>query len=169
MALDSNAQAISLAYMPLVSPLAPDSCSAYSQDENTKFTTFDSRLSIETTIPAMALRTVLPDYKPPPGLKAIPGAKKKSAAGGPGETPLGADPNAPPVDNSFFGFIKRYWYILLPLFIMNSMSAPAEEGQQQQPQGNDSGTASAAPGGSPTAAATPTAGGAVRKRRGKRD
>ena len=146
--------------MPLVSPLAPATCDLYAEDSSTH--TFDSRLSVETAVPAMTLRTILPDYQPPPGMKILKGAKTgANPENGRSAPPIVGDDgtNAPP-DNSFMGFLKRYWYIILPLFIMNMMAAPPEE---EQPQASGEGGAPAAA--PPSAAA---AAGSVRKRRGKR-
>jgi hypothetical protein len=155
----SKSQVLSLAYMPLISPLAPTDCSSYDKEENKQPFSFESRVHLETAVPGMTLRTVLPEYQPPPGLSALKGAA--TTANGPSMG--GGDDKPPAADNSFMGFMKRYWYVLLPMLIMQFMQAqaPAEEappeGQQPQVAGAGAAPAAAAP-----------ADGAARKRRGKR-
>ncbi|GAX17993.1 hypothetical protein FisN_18Hh206 [Fistulifera solaris] len=147
--LGSDAQAISMTYIPLVSPLAPASCSHYEAADHDKDFVFHSRLSAETTVPGMTLKTILPDYQPPPGLTFLKGAHLHV------KEAMGDQKPGQEQDNSFpYGFMRRYWYILLPLFLMNFMSAgpPPEQG----------GAEGASEG-------TPTAGAGAPKRRGKRD
>lgn len=144
--LGSDAQAISFAYIPLVSPLAPASCSNYESADHDKEFAFHSRLAAETTVPGMTLKTILPDFQPPPGLSFIKGEHLKDA--------LGDQQKAQEQDNSFpYGFMKKYWYVLLPLFLMNFISSgpPAEQGAEG------------------AAAGSATAGAEAPKRRGKRD
>jgi len=175
--LGSRATVMSLSYVPLASPLAPPDCAVYRQDNDdendSRARAFDSRLRTESAIPGMTLRTVLPDYQPPPGLHIL---KVPSAGGGgPAAKLLGGQTaeNAP-ADPFPLGFLKRYWYILLPLLIINFMAAepPPEQQQQQGHAGPGDGPAAA---GAPTAiagAAAAAAGAAeanARRRRGKRD
>lgn len=144
--LGSDAQAISLTYIPLVSPLAPASCSNYESADDDKEFSFNSRLTAETTVPGMTLKTILPDFQPPPGLSFIKGAHLKEA--------LVDQQKAQEQDNSFpYGFMKKYWYVLLPLFLMNFISSgpPAEQGAEG------------------AAAGSATVGAGAPKRRGKRD
>lgn len=146
--LGSDAQAISLTYIPLVSPLAPASCSNYESGDHDKEFSFNSRLSAEATVPGMTLKTILPDYQPPPGLSFIKGAHLHV------QEALGGQKKDQEQDNSFpYGFMKKYWYVLLPLFLMNFISSgpPAEQGTE----------------GATAGAATADAG--APKRRGKRD
>jgi hypothetical protein len=147
--LGSDAQAISMTYIPLVSPLAPASCSHYEAADHDKEFAFHSRLSAETTVPGMTLKTILPDYQPPPGLTFLKGAHLHV------KEAMGDQKPGQEQDNSFpYGFMRRYWYILLPLFLMNFMSAgPPPE--QVSAEGASDGTA--------------TAGAGAPKRRGKRD
>lgn len=179
--LGPKASAISLTYIPLVSPLAPKSCDHEVWD--TKFGNdnlpegWESRISWETATPGMVLRPTMPQFNPPPGLKWLPrmaqngkiyqaqGPPGTGEKGGEGGGKGGGGPGGPDMDNTPLGFIKRYWYILLPILIMNFMGggAPEPEGQA----GSAAGGAPAVEGG---AAATPTTspGGASKQRRGKR-
>ncbi|CAB9525074.1 expressed unknown protein [Seminavis robusta] len=169
--LGPKASAISLTYIPLVSPLAPKSCDHAIWDEKKSNLPegWDSRISWETATPGMVLRPVMPQYRPPPGLRWLPrigtNGKLYSAQGPPGgdKEKEGGGPGQQPVDNTPFGFAKRYWYMLLPLFLANFIGSdpPSEEGQsgggQQQQVGG------------PPPTAAPAVGGATKKRRGKRD
>ena len=168
--------------MPLVSPLAPKSCDHELWDtklaNNNLPEGWESRISWETATPGMALRPITPNFKPPPGLKWLPrmaangklyqasgppGTGEKGEGGGPGGGPGGGGPEA---DNSMMGFFKRYWYIILPMLIMNLMGggdpAPAEGAEGAAAPGSEAG--GAAPAASPAAG-----GGSGKKRRGKRD
>lgn len=195
-----------MAYIPLISRLAPKSCddleSSWPQpsdnDESSTTSTlgeFTSRASYETAVPGLTLSTILPNYPAPPGLKFITKKKTISATatretttgsgtatttgsnpffGAPEEDPSG-NKQTPDADTSPFGFFRRYWYILLPLFIMNFLSKPeepvSEQAQQQQQQrgGNTQVGAAVAP---PTMPAQQQPqqrdSAAARKRRGKR-
>ena len=170
-----KASAISLTHIPLVSPLAPKSCDDPYWDSkiaNLPDQGWESRVSWETATPGMVLRNVMPQYRPPPGLKWLPrlgtNGKLYQAQGPPGsgEKEGKAGGGQPEMDNSPMGFMRRYWYILLPLFIANFMGAepPPEQGQGQgQGQSAEGGGAGAAP------TSAPAAGGAAPKqRRGKR-
>ncbi|KAL3934479.1 MAG: hypothetical protein SGBAC_009814 [Bacillariaceae sp.] len=152
-----EAQITSLAYLPLASPLAPKSCEEL--DALTAPATFTSKVSLTLDKPGMILKAVLPTTKPPPGMKFIPhpdlkknkagasGAGAGSATGdakggGGGEIP-GADDEPPQ------SFMRRYWYIILPLMIANFMGGPAV----------DAGAEGAAPAAAATVAATAASGG----------
>lgn len=156
----TSAQVLSISYIPLISPLAPATCDAYSKDEDAaKQFQFESRVSIETAVPGMTLRNVLPDYQPPPGLHMLSSKQSLKDAGG------DENQQQEPVDNTPFGFIKRYWYILLPLFLSQFISAEPppspqqSDGQEQQQQQL---------GQQATVAAPPSAEGGSVRRRGKR-
>lgn len=177
--LGPKASAISLTYIPLVSPLAPKSCADPFWDERAKNNNlqdqgWDSRISWETATPGMTLRAVMPSYRPPVGLKWLPrlgtNGKLYQAKGPPGSADdkggKGGGGDAPEVDASPMGFMRRYWYIIVPLMLMNLMGTepPPPEGQQQQAQAG----AAAAAGGAAAAAAAAAAGAAPKQRRGKR-
>jgi hypothetical protein len=188
--------------MPKVSRLASQECTGLDNTGNDTSVqaTFNSTVSWETAVPGMTLKAVLPPLKPPPGLQFIEGAKRKQrkpgagAAGAGGTKPLGAGgtdpneeidtddlppPNQPPPIRTPIDFIKRYWYLILPLMIsslMPSEPAPAPSEQQpagQQGSGQQQGQGAAAPrasaaGGAAPAAQSPSSGSA-RQRRGKRN
>lgn len=161
---------ISLAYSPLVSPLAPKTCDELSTPSDA--IKFNTNIAYEAAVPGMILKTVLPNYQPPPGLKFISDKSKSGGeplGGGGGESkPEGFENNKEAEQpNSIMGFLQRYWYILLPIMIMNLMSEPPQEGQQQQGQGQpqQQGEQGAS---APAAATAPAPAGAAPKRRGKR-
>lgn len=127
----------------------------------------------------MKLAAELPRYQPPPGLSMIKGASMNSKAGAGGSGNAGgADEGTgevPPPDNSLMGFLKRYWYIVLPLALnvfMSSAEPPKPEGEgggQQQQQGGTQQAASAPQRQAPAAApASASSSSKVRSRRGKR-
>lgn len=156
----------SFAYTPLVSPLAPKSCD-YDDDDNgddaadktTK--SFSSRVSVQLDTPAMALKNILPQSKPPPGVAFVkqpqqPGAGASGQkVGDDGENY--DDPDAPPNPiPSPFSFLQKYWYIILPMVILQFIQSPEEpppqQGQDQegeQQQGDNGGGTIAPPAGSP--------------------
>lgn len=154
---------ISLAYSPLVSPLAPKTCDDL--ETQTGEIKFNSKIQYITAVPGMYLKTILPSYQPPPGLKFIPGSSNKQKGLGGEAKPDGfgtktekeAEPPA-----SIMGFFQRYWYIILPIFIMNLLSTEPEQNQQGQQGG---GTPA---GGEQAPAAATRGGGGSSKRRGKR-
>ena len=118
----------SFSYTPLVSPLAPKTCEDYEQDDANK--QFSSRVSVQLDTPAMVLKTVLSSSKPPPGIafaKGPAGSKDDENGGNP----------APDATPSPFGFFSKYWYIILPMLILQMITEPNEEGQQQQQQGGE--------------------------------
>lgn len=155
---------MSIAYSPLVSPLAPKTCDELSVPADIQF---NSRVEYEAGVPGMALKTVLSNYQPPPGLKFLPGKNKATAGGATGSSsdakPEGfetkKEEEAP---TGIMGFLTKYWYIVLPLMIMNLISAEPPQDQQGQSAGG---------GGNAAAQAAPPAAGSggANKRRGKRE
>lgn len=149
--LNSQADAVSVSYTPLVSPLAPKCQELSPLDE---VPTFKSTITFETATPGMLIPTLLPPTKPPVGLKFF--ARSQGAADIPGIT-------KPATDTGPKGILMKYWYIILPIFIM-MMTAGGEE----PPRG------AAGPGGTatPVAAVAASAGEAApsngKSRRGKR-
>lgn len=186
-------QVLSMSYIPLVSPLAPKSCDEL--DPVPGIAELSSKISFETPTPGMSLRAVLAGEKPPPGLKFLQFKRTASQVNANGANPILTDGSndgqqAPPPSGPF-GFLSKYWYVLLPIMLLNVMMAPADQQQPQAtPQDQDGGGAAAqqgsavpgpravegspvstrAPSGSsPAAGATPSASGsASRQRRGKR-
>ena len=174
----------SFAYSTLVSPLAPKTCDVYDTtatgeedgEATTKTFSFSSKLSVLLDTPAMSIRPVLPSQsKPPPGLKFI-NKKNKNANQGGSKTSTGEGGTAgdeeddeenlsqPEPPTGIMGFLQKYWYLLLPMLIMNIMTAPpADEGQEMPPQQGSGGGAVQAP--QPAGGG----GGGGNKRRGKRN
>jgi hypothetical protein len=166
----SSAQALSVTYMPLISPLAPDTCDEYKSLPETL--QFESKAGWETSVPGMTVGKPppkvidplkpQPKVVPPPGLKWVPGASSRKKA----QNGAFPDENRPPEEAGMFGFFKRYWYVILPVLIINLMStgeqAPASQGAAPQAQPQHVG-----------AAADVAAGGAAAskpaQRRGKRE
>jgi hypothetical protein len=159
----------SFAYTPLISPLAPKTCEEYSEMEHPA--SFQSRTNVVLDTPGLPLKPVLSATKPPPGLSFL----KRPRAPGKGKSPTEEeyeDPNEqakPEPPPGVFGFLQKYWYVILPMVLMQFMAAPPEEGpggggqpQQQQQQGNDA----AAPAVAAAAGASP---GKKTARRGKRN
>jgi hypothetical protein len=187
--LGKDANVISLTYMPKISPLAPSTCDELqvysdsdSDESGIQVPKLNSDVSWETDVPGMVLKTVLPSYKPPPGLKYIKSSSNGKSGSGAGTIPAGAtmttsdkpppsitgkggsdgDGEEPELDNSMFGLLKRYWYVVLPLLLSNLLTnASGEPGSTEAAEGEakagEKGAAAPA-GGSPQ----------VRQRRGKR-
>jgi hypothetical protein len=170
-----TAHALSMTYMPLVSPLAPATCAEYtSLPAEYKF---ESKASFDTAIPGMVVgkpppkepivpttaktagAKVPPQNMPPPGLKWIPGAssRKKGGAGGGGFVPP-ENQQEPGV----YGFFKRYWYYIVPLMLIQMLSSPPP------PPPTEGAAAPAAAGAAATAKASTGATPPVR-RRGKKE
>jgi len=136
----------SFAYTPLVSPLAPKTCDDYDDDdENTR--SFSSRVSVQLDTPAMSLKNVLPNSKPPPGIAFVKQPQQtgsgQQGSDGSGENFDDSDEPPTPVPSPF-SFLQKYWYIILPMMILNMMAAPEEPsgpgGQQQEQQGGNKGS-----------------------------
>lgn len=154
--LNNRASVVSMAYAPLVSPLAP-SCDEL---EPTTTKEFVSKISLETATPAMAVPSVLPNTKPPPGLKFLKSKNNKNG------NPEGEEEATTPQS-----FLKKYWYIILPVFIMSMISGGGQEEPQQAPhpsQQQGGGQVAATAPATSSQAAVPSGGGAQPRRRGKR-
>jgi len=186
-----TARALSLSYLPLVSPLAPPTCDAYQGKLPETTLQFESKVSWETAVPGMVVgkpaapavqhqsTTTDPTakvgkIKPPPGLKWIPGKRKSTTttatAAGSNGNPLLDETETPPEEAGMFGFFKRYWYIFLPMMIINLMGAAAPAAEEGGGGAGGAGAAVATAGGAAaTAGAAAAAGSPVRQRRGKRD
>ena len=126
--LNSHADAVSVSYTPLVSPLAPK-CQELSPLNEVP--TFKSTITFETATPGMTIPTLLPPTKPSVGLKFF--ARSQGATDIPGVTQPAAD--AGPT-----GLLRKYWYIVLPLFILIMTS-----GGEEPPRGTAGPANSAAP------------------------
>ena len=174
----------SFAYTPLVSPLAPKSCDEYPELEKDVTKSFVSKVTVGLDTPGLPLQAVLQQTKPPPGLKFIkrPATPKSKTAGAGGEDKGGSaeyvldddpeDEEAKPQPTSPFAFLQKYWYVILPMVLMQFMSAPPEPEQQGGAQGAQGQPAVAGDGAGAApavAAAAPSGGGSGKKsRRGKK-
>lgn len=151
--LNGQAEPVSLDYQPLVSPLAP-SCEELDEKHTiTEFTT--TKVSYETANLGMAIPSLLPETKPPVGLKFFskPGSKD-------GPVPPEDSPSGPQ------GFLTKYWYIVLPMVLMSLFGGeapPEEDGGEQQKGGAQPAVAT-----NPAAGASAAGGSGVRQRRGKK-
>lgn len=136
----------------MVSPLAP-TCEEL-EDKHT-VTEFTTKVAYETANFGMSIPSLLPETKPPQGLKFFskPGSKD-------GPVPQDA-PSGPQ------GFVTKYWYIILPMVLMSLFGgeAPQQEGGEQQGQQQQGGAQSAA---AAKPAASAPQGSTARQRRGKR-
>eukprot|EP00977_Amphora_coffeiformis_P009034 scaffold2046_cov171-Amphora_coffeaeformis.AAC.1 len=151
---------ISLAYSPLISPLAPKTCDDLPAPQEIQF---NSKVEYETAVPGMSLKTILPNYQPPPGLKFISSKHKSPGSVGGDAKPEGfGTKEEKELDTGIMGFFRRYWYIILPIFLMQMMGAtePEQTQQGQQQGGAGEGQVAAAP--------AAQGGGGNPKRRGKR-
>ncbi len=119
---------LSFSYTPLVSPLAPKTCEEYDALDDSK--SFSSRVSAQMDTPAMTLKTVLSEKKPPPGIKFAKTPSGGTTASQGEEKDEGNPP--PEAAPSAFGFFQRYWYIIVPMLIMQMITVPEEE---EKPQG----------------------------------
>lgn len=122
----------SFAYTPLINTLAPKSCDYETNDDDKiKNFNFNSRVNVQLDTPAMVLKNVLSLSKPPPGLAFIKQPQQSGEHGSIGSGDV-EDPNAPPNPvPSPFSFLQKYWYIILPMIILQFIQAPQEEPQQQ--------------------------------------
>eukprot|EP00571_Detonula_confervacea_P000612 CAMPEP_0172320806 /NCGR_PEP_ID=MMETSP1058-20130122/41498_1 /TAXON_ID=83371 /ORGANISM="Detonula confervacea, Strain CCMP 353" /LENGTH=264 /DNA_ID=CAMNT_0013036155 /DNA_START=140 /DNA_END=934 /DNA_ORIENTATION=+ len=182
LSISPTGKLLSVSYRPIISPLAPKTCQKLKplsekpevifgrkgeNDEELSAMPFKTTVSFESHKPMMAIPTVLPQQRPPPGLKwyrrnaknspspLLGGSNVKHEGGG---IP-GVDDE--PASGWKSSFLYRYWYIILPVAIMGLFGG-GDEGGQAAPSG------AAAAGASAGAVA---AGGVSQatQRRGKRD
>lgn len=186
--LGNTGSIISLSYKPLVSPLAPP-CHELkpfvteTTDNNEKEYKFKTKVSLSIATPGIAIPAVLPNTRPPIGYDWIKRSQKSSSTetggdstrregeGGSGATfdPLQDEKPEHP------SFLRRYWYIILPVAIMTFMAPeePAASNPQSQSGsgskmmgGGTGAPVAAAAAASTVTAAAPSIG--VKQRRGKR-
>lgn len=164
---------ISMAYSPLVSPLAPKTCDELPAPSSK--IVFNSDIGYEAAVPGMVLKLVLPNYSPPPGLKFITYKAKDSLGGGGGGASGGdgkpdgfGEGEEKEEPTGIMGFLHRYWYILVPMLIMNLMSAEAPAADQGAGGGGGGGNGGQTAGAAAAASSGGGGGGAGSKRRGKR-
>mmetsp|Transcript_4184 Transcript_4184/g.4746 ORF Transcript_4184/g.4746 Transcript_4184/m.4746 type:complete len:325 (-) Transcript_4184:169-1143(-) len=168
---------LSLSYIPLVSPLAPkcDELPPLTSIENENELSFTSTISYSTSTPGMALPKILPKSRPFVGVQPIRVSKSSNTnqQGGEGESTsndqqgrkgfMDDDEKAQKAENQ--SFLRKYWYVILPVAIMTFTGSPEEpppKQQQSQQQATGQNAASIAP----TSTAAPSSG--AKQRRGKR-
>mmetsp|Transcript_17410 Transcript_17410/g.37588 ORF Transcript_17410/g.37588 Transcript_17410/m.37588 type:complete len:308 (+) Transcript_17410:125-1048(+) len=174
----------SVSYRPIISPLAPKTCQKImplsekpdaifgrrgDDDESISAMPFKTTVSFDSHKPMMAIPTVLPQQRPPPGLKwhrrnsknnpnpLLGGSNVKEGGGIPGvddEPPTGFKSS----------WLYRYWYIILPMAIMGLFGGVEEEEPPKNQAGQHRGAAAASAGAVAAGGATQ-----ARQRRGKRD
>lgn len=127
--LNDQAELLSLSYHPIISPLAPKSCGAYESPLSGE-KAFESKISFETAVSGMVVGKPIKDgkssIKPPPGYKWLPGPKSKGAAFDATPKEEQKPPQGP------FEFMKRYWYIFLPVLLMNLLGSEAPPAQAKE-------------------------------------
>jgi hypothetical protein len=172
----SNGKVISMAYQPLVSPLASSTCEKTIPPDLVVPDTFQSKLEYETAVPGMTLRTILPSYNPPPGLVFLTGngasssphnpAARGSASSRPPPGVFGEDHVPPEVaPEGLFGYLRKYWYIVVPLMLLNLMNSSAAPTTGEAEGDGVAAAASTVAGAATAGAAAPSQ---SRARRGKR-
>jgi len=139
-------EVISLTYTPLISPLAPKTCETLQiPDDKNKKLEFSTSVSYELSFAGMMTPLILPSSRPPAqGLKFFPSARVE---GSPLEEAKMAAQNQ--------SFLRKYWYVVLPLMIMMLTGG----GEPMEGRGEGGGGADA----------DASAAAASRPRRGKRD
>eukprot|EP00586_Coscinodiscus_wailesii_P014329 CAMPEP_0172511294 /NCGR_PEP_ID=MMETSP1066-20121228/235247_1 /TAXON_ID=671091 /ORGANISM="Coscinodiscus wailesii, Strain CCMP2513" /LENGTH=201 /DNA_ID=CAMNT_0013290605 /DNA_START=384 /DNA_END=989 /DNA_ORIENTATION=+ len=167
--IGSSGELLSVILTPLISPLAPKTCDVDlttddGEGDATRPALFETSASFVTSTPSMTLPVILPTMKPPPGLRFFD-VKKSRIEGVEGDERLNQS------------FLRKYWYIFLPMLIMSLLGGAEEEQQVRRGvppsasagAGGGGGGASAGPvgAGSAAVAGVAVAGGAP-KRRGKR-
>lgn len=162
---------LSLSYTPLVSPIAMPCHSLPNLATDPKFQT---QISYSTSTAGMTIPAILPKTKPPPGFKSIP---RSGSQGGSAGSQSSRNAGAPPFGDSEEerkarenqSFLRKYWYIILPLALSTFFSAEEPAASNGPRGGGGSGAgSSAASAGVAAAAVAGGAGNAVKERRGKR-
>ena len=168
---------LSVAYRPHISPLAPKTCTTLKplaqkpdaifgrggEDGVASRMPFKTTVSFQSNKPMMTIPTVLPQQRPPPGLKwfrrnsnNIPDPSiAGQASHKDGGMPYPDEEQPSRWKSSFF---YRYWYIILPMALMGLFGGVDEEEMKK----------AAAAGGAGAAATASTSHGQGR-RRGKRE
>jgi len=162
--LSNTGKLLSVSYMPIVSPLAP-ACNTLSpiEADTSKDLKFQTTVDFETATPGMAIPLVLPQTKPPVGLKFFPRKDVGKMEHGAGSVPL-LNPEAQDSKQNQSFFVK-YWYIVLPLTIMTMFNGA---GTEEAPTGEGGAPAAGAVPVAAAAAGVAAAAGGAKPRRGKR-
>ena len=168
--LGNTGSIVSLSFKPLVSPLAAP-CHEQNplvETKNEKGYKFRTSVSFSTAKPALTIPAVLPSTNPPPGYDWIKRTKKTTTnerdsgdnSQGPDAQGTGFDPEAEAAQQATANqsFLRKYWYIILPVVLMSLTS-----GEEPSQQGGAASAGAAAAG-----AAAASASSGSRQRRGKR-
>ncbi|EJK51487.1 hypothetical protein THAOC_29330 [Thalassiosira oceanica] len=172
---------LSVAYRPNISPLAPKTCATLKplaqkpdaifgrgeEDGVASRMPFKTTVSYESNKPMMAIPTVLPHQRPPPGLKWFRRNSNNTPDPNIGGQTTHKDGGVPYPDEEQpsrwkSSFFYRYWYIVLPMALMGLFGGVDEEELKKHQQ-------SQAAGGGAGAAATASTSHRQGRRRGKRD
>ena len=168
---------LSVSYNPLVSPLALPCHKlpplSTMKDEDKKLS-FQTTVKYTTATHAMSLPIVMPQMRPPPGLVWMkrPGKNNNDMP----QSTASASSNSK--DSPFYepedskrheSFLKKYWYIILPLVIITFLSPEepaqhAEKGNKNVPRHQSADAGSTAP----TTNTNNATNASSRQRRGKR-
>eukprot|EP01083_Nonionella_stella_P013007 36736_1 len=197
LSIGNTGSLISVSYKPVVSPLAaschelPPMHMHNNDSDSAKELEFKSLITYSVASQGMPIPLVMPQQRPPPGYGwikrivnkslngAASGTENDGASDAPGFNPekLGQDPQ------QSYSFLRKYWYIILPVSIM--MLAGGEEEPAPQAGRSQGGSGGAGAGGAGAGQASAAAaaaigasmgggkqsvggGGKPRQRRGKR-
>ena len=181
---------LSVSYRPIISPLMPKKCEQLKplslrpdaifgrkgeneSDNSSSAMPFKTTVSFDSHNPMAAVPLVLPQQRPPPGLKWYRrNAKNNPNAPFGGTKEGGGIPGVDdePLSGFKSSFLYKYWYVIVPLAIMGLFGGVDEEEvakQRVQAAGGGAATGAVAAGGG--AATGAVAAGGAKKRRGKRD
>jgi hypothetical protein len=192
LSIGNTGSLISVSYKPVVSPLAA-SCHELppmhtsNDSDSAKELEFKSLITYSVASQGMPIPLVMPQQRPPPGYGwikrivnkslngAAPGTENDGASDAPGFNPekLGQDPQ------QSYSFLRKYWYIILPVSIMmlaGGEEEPAPQAGRSQGAGGGGGGAGASQAAGAAAAIGASMGGGKsvggggkpRQRRGKR-
>eukprot|EP00559_Dactyliosolen_fragilissimus_P009036 CAMPEP_0184865488 /NCGR_PEP_ID=MMETSP0580-20130426/18311_1 /TAXON_ID=1118495 /ORGANISM="Dactyliosolen fragilissimus" /LENGTH=308 /DNA_ID=CAMNT_0027364719 /DNA_START=9 /DNA_END=935 /DNA_ORIENTATION=+ len=163
---------LSVSYSPLVSPLAPSCKSLPPLSDSANELKFQTTITYSIGNPGMTIPVVLNPINPPPGLEWIKSTAFGKSDTGPSKAGASfGNPGEQAKSNENQSFFRKYWYIILPIIIMNFIGF--EQPQDSEQRQNDANTAVKGQRQKVTAAGTDTraaatGGTGARQRRGKR-
>ena len=190
LSISPTGKLLGVSYRPIISPLAPKTCQQIKPLSEKPEAIFGRRgegeggdnigsMPFKTTVyfdshkPMMAIPTVLPQTRPPPGLKWYRRNSKNNPSPLGGSGAKREDGGIPGVDDEQTGYkstwLYKYWYILVTMAVVGLFGGVDEEEAKKQ-QTAQSGGADAPPArGVPAVTAGGAAAGSAKQRRGKRD
>jgi len=156
--LGESGSLLSVSLNPLISPLAPPCGAIKAVSDNIAFQTV---VSLSTAQSSMTIPLLLPTVRPPSGYSWFPRASTGAQA-----NPVIHEQDAEGKQQSF---LRKYWYIILPVMISTLLGSAGEEAPEQQGQQSSGGAppASGAPHSSSSQSAQ-ISHPSQRQRRGKR-